>query len=739
MNRNDNRTTMDMKKKIFIVLLFCMAGFSVLVLRLGYWQIIQGASLSQSALEQQTRDKTINSKRGSILDRNGNVLAASVSVETLTASPVEVQKNEMGVADISQSLSTLIDKDYDTIYKNLSKKVSYVVLKRKIDKAEADKIRKYIKDNKLSGFSLVSDTKRYYPYDNLASHVIGFTGADNQGLTGVELMYDSYLKGSAGRLVTAKDAAGSEMPFDYERLIDPKDGVNVVLTIDENIQRIAEKYIEQAVEDNKLGNGACCIVMQVKTGDILAMATKPDFNLNDPFVITDEKKLEELSSYPEGKERDKKYSEALEKSWRNKAVVDTYEPGSTFKIFTSAMAIEENVVSDNDTFYCGGSKHVGNYNIRCWKSGGHGQESFKKAVQNSCNPAFMEIGARVGAEKFYKYMSGLGFREKTGIDLPGEALGLMPEYKNFNEVELATSSFGQGFTITPIQMLAGVNAVANNGVMVKPHVVKQFVDKDGRVVKEFGSERGRQIVSESTSKKLREVLESVVSEGSAAGAYIKGYRVGGKTGTSEKTPRGNNKYVASFVCMAPSDDPEIVCLVLLDEPNGDSHFGGVIATPVARNIMEESLKYLGIEPSYTAEELATMETTVPNIVGMSVDAANRALASANLKCSIEGSGDTVLNQLPKFGVKVNQQSTVMAYTDNNMSKTTTVVPNLLNMTVNQVAATVSNAKLNLDIQGAGSAASSEAVLSYKQSIDAGTSVEIGTTISVEFRRVEAGE
>lgn len=734
-----DRNTMEMKKKMLLVLICCLVGFIYVLCFIVNWQFVQGSELSRAAMEQQTRDKTINSKRGSILDRNGNVLAASVSVETVTAAPVEVQKNDMSVEEISRGLAEILDEEYETIYKKLSQKVAYVVVKKRLEKQDADKVRKFVSDNDLSGFTLVSDTKRYYPYDNLASHVLGFTGTDNQGLAGIEREYDSYLKGSAGRLITAKDASGGEMPFDYEKLIDPEDGLDLVLTIDENIQRITEKYLEQAVEENYLGNGACAIVMEVKTGDILAMSTKPDFNLNDPFVLTDPQVLEEVQTYAEGEERNKKYSEELEKMWRNKAVVDTYEPGSTFKIFTSAMALEENLVSPKDTFYCSGSTHVGNYNIGCWKAGGHGTQTFEKAVQNSCNPAFIEIGSRVGTEKFYSYMDGLGFRETTGIDLPGEALGLNFKLSGFHQVELATSSFGQGFTITPIQMLTAVNAVANNGMMIKPHLVKKLVDSDGNVVKEYGAENIRQIVSESTSKRLREILESVVSEGSGSGAYIKGFRVGGKTGTSEKTPRGNGKYIASFVCMAPADDPEVVCLVMLDEPNGASHFGGVIATPVARNIMEETLEYLSVEPSYTAEELATMETTVPNLSGMTLEQAKQALANAKLRYSIDGNGSTVLNQLPKFGVKVNQQSTVMIYTEEKMTTTTTVVPNLLNMNVNQVATAISNAKLNLDIQGAGSTTSNEAVLSYKQSVEAGTSVEIGTTVTVEFRRTEAGE
>ncbi|MEE1042871.1 MAG: penicillin-binding transpeptidase domain-containing protein, partial [Clostridia bacterium] len=379
------RTTMDMKKKMLIVLVACMLGFLYVLFFVIRWQVINGAELSQLAIEQQTRDKTINSKRGSIYDRNGNVLAASISVETVTASPVDVQKNKnISIEEISQDLSTLLDMEYESVYKKLKQNTSYVIVKKKIDKSLADKVRKYLSENDVGGFTLVSDTKRYYPYDNLASHIIGFTGTDNQGLAGIELKYDSYLKGSAGRLVTASDASGSEMPFDYERLIDPEDGLGVVLTIDENIQRIAEKYMDQAVEENQLGNGACCIVMEVKTGEILAMTTKPDFNLNDPFVIVDEEKLEEINEYPEGEERDKKYSEALNKLWRNKAVVDAYEPGSTFKIFTSAMAIEENVISANDTFYCSGHKQVLNYSIGCWKNGGHGTQTFEKAVQNSC-------------------------------------------------------------------------------------------------------------------------------------------------------------------------------------------------------------------------------------------------------------------------------------------------------------------------------------------------------------------
>lgn len=733
------RTTMAMKKRMMFLLIACSVLLFALILRTGYWQLVRGDQLQLEAIEQQTRDRMINSKRGSILDRNGKPLAVSASVETVTASPAEVQKNsdEISVEKVAQGLADIMELEYDSVYQKLSQQASYVILKRKIEKEEADKVRAFISENKVSGINLDADTKRFYPYGSFASHVIGFTGTDNQGLTGIELMYDKYLKGSPGRVISAKNAAGIEMPFEYEKMVDAEDGLNVVLTIDENIQRFAEKHLETAVVENKLGNGAACIVMEVETGDILAMATKPDFDLNSPFTLTDEV-LEEIQQLPE-EEQSAQRSAELEKMWRNKAVVDTYEPGSTFKIFTSAMAIEEGVVADSDTFYCPGYKVVGPHTIHCWKSGGHGSQGFAKAVQNSCNPAFMEIGARVGREKFYQYVKGFGFRERTGIDLPGEAIGLIQDFSGFNEVELATSSFGQGFTITPLQMITAVNAVANNGRMLRPRLVKALTDQEGNVVQEFEPSYVRQIISEETSRKLRDILESVVSEGSGSGAYIKGYRVAGKTGTSEKTPRGNGKYIASFVGMAPADNPKVVCLVLLDEPNGDSHFGGVIASPVVRNIMDDTLHYLEIEPSYTIEELATIETTVPDFTGMTLEEAKKAAADANLKYNIEGSGETVLNQIPKLGIKVNQQSTVMLYTEEKMKNTTTTVPNLLNMTVGQAAAAISQAGLNINIVGAGATPATTNVISYKQSAEAGSVVEIGTTVTVEFKRIEAGE
>ncbi len=722
------------------MLFCCTLLFAALIIKTGYLQIVKGDELQKQAIEQQTRDRIINSKRGTIFDCNEKPLAVSASVETVTASPAEIKANSENISPetLANGLAEILALDYNALYEKLTKNTSYEIIKRKIEKDEADRVRNYIHENKVKGIRLDADTKRFYPYGSLASHVIGFTGLDNQGLEGIEMVFDKYLKGSPGRIVSAKNAAGTDMPFKYEKLVDPQDGLNVVLTIDENIQRFAEKHLETALIENKLLKGAACIVLNPETGEILAMTTKPDYDLNNPFYIQDEQirlAIEQLM--PE--EREKKREEELRKMWRNKAVVDSYEPGSTFKIFTSAMALEEKVVSLNDRFFCGGSKRVGNYNIRCWKAGGHGSQTFLEGVQNSCNPVFIEVGARVGTERFRHYFEGLGFTQKSGIELPGEAMGIFHSPNYFNEVELATCSFGQSFQITPLQMIAGVGAIANEGKLMWPHLVKQLTDSDGNVVKEYESQFVRQVISKETSQQLCSILETVVSKGTGSGAYIKGFRIAGKTGTSEKIPRGNGKYIASFVGFAPADDPQVVCLVIMDEPSAGLYYGGQIATPVVRNIMDDVLNYLGIEPAYTPEEKETLESAVPNVVGKSISESKTILAGSNLKYRIEGAGNTVISQMPKAGIKVNQQSTITLYTEENKTVTMTIVPNVLQKSVVDASNAVSKADLNIKIVGAGSAPSNGGIISYRQEPAAGESVEVGTVVTVEFRRVEAGE
>ncbi|WP_461247136.1 peptidoglycan D,D-transpeptidase FtsI family protein, partial [Treponema sp. R6D11] len=548
---------------------FCIAFFvlfAILILRLFCLQVVKGSWYSEQALEQQTKDRVIASKRGKILDRAGQVLAESISAEAVSVTPnqiIENKKHGITADMIAEKLAGVLDLDKDAVYKKLTKSSYYEIIKRKVDKNETDQIRRYITDNKIVGIKIDEDTKRYYPNGSSASQVIGFVGTDNDGLEGIEAILNFDLKGTAGRVISAQNVSGVDMPFDYEKLIAPENGVNAVLTIDENIQHFVENHLSTAYVDNHLEQGASCIVMDVKTGEILAMATMPTYDLNKPFEITDSSFLQSISALPALEQKIKK-NEYLTKLRRNKGVVDTYEPGSVFKIFTSAMALEENVVKLDDTFSCGGSVQVADRRIKCWKSAGHGHQTFVDGVKNSCNPVFIELGRRIGGENFYKYFKGFGFTEKTGIEILGEAVGM--HYKEYTELDLAVASFGQSNNVTPIQMIAGVSAIANGGKYMKPHILKKTVDDDGNVISEKQPEMLRQIVSKQTSDTLKDILEKVVSDGTGSNAYVAGYRVAGKTGTSEKQPRGQAKYIASFAGFAPADDPKIACIVILDQP-----------------------------------------------------------------------------------------------------------------------------------------------------------------------------
>ncbi|MCK9478625.1 MAG: stage V sporulation protein D [Firmicutes bacterium] len=736
----NSKARMKLKKRMYYTLSVCMLLLVLLIGRTGYLQIARGDQLQKQAVEQQTRDRIINSKRGTIFDRNGKPLAVSASVETVTASPSEVRENSKvaPTEKVAAALAEILELDYDFVHGKITRESSYEIIKRRIEKEKADKVRQFITENKVVGIRLDADTKRFYPYASLAAHVIGFTGLDNQGLEGIEMVFDKNLKGSPGRIISAKNAAGIEMPFKYEKLVNPQDGLNVVLTIDETIQRFAEKHLETALIENKLLKGGACIVLDPKSGEVLAMTTKPDFDLNNPFDLQDESIKKQLQLLDDDA-RSKANEEELRKMWRNKAVVDSYEPGSTFKIFTAAMALEEKVVSLNDTFFCTGSKKVASHNIRCWKAGGHGSQTFVEGVKNSCNPVFIEVGARIGAVQFMNYFTGLGFTQKTGIELPGEAPGIFHTRAKFNEVELATSSFGQSFQITPLQMISGVAAIANGGQLMRPHLVKSLTDSNDNIVTEFESEMVRQVISKETSDTLCWLLEKVVADGTGSGAYIKGFRVAGKTGTSEKLPRGSGKYVASFAGFAPADDPQVVCLVILDEPSSGLYYGGQIASPVVRSILEDTLNYLGIEPAYTAEEKATLETSVPTVAGQTIKDAKSALSNQNLKAKVIGQGDTVLSQIPKGGIKVNQQSTITLYTEEYSEPVTVTVPNVLQNSVLSASDIILKANLNIKVVGAGASPEVGGVTAYKQDPPAGTVVEAGTIVTVEFRRIEAGE
>lgn len=716
LKHNIKKRTSTSVKAIFLIVV-------VLISRIGYWQFVKGSQLKTEATEQQTMDSIVSSKRGIIYDRNGKILAQSVSVQTVTATPAEVKKSKKS-SETAKTLAKILDMDADEIEKKITKNSSYEIIKRKVDNDKAEKIRKA----ELSGIHLVEDSKRTYPYGSLASHVIGFVGTDNQGLAGTEMVYDKYLKGMPGRMISAKSAAGTEMPYKYEKYINPENGSNLVLTIDEVIQHFVEEELKQAVADYDVRNGAACIIMNAKTGEILAMATQPDFDLNQPFELPEDMK-EELKDLT-GKKRDNKYNELLNKLWRNKAVVDGYEPGSTFKPFTAAMALEENLVSQSEHFSCNGGMHVGDWFIGCWKSGGHGSLTFSEGFENSCNPVFMTLGSRVGATKFYKYFKKFGFTEKTGFDLPGEASGTFHEMSNFNDVELATSSFGQSFIVTPLQLITAYTAITNGGKMVRPHIAKQLVDDDGNVIKNFDTEVIRQAISKETADSIRDILEGVVSHGTAKNAYIKGFRLAGKTGTSEKTPRNSGKYVASFVGFAPANDPEIIGLVMLDEPMGDSHMGGQIAAPTFKKIFDQVLRYMDIEPQYTDEDLQTNEKTVPNVEGLKREEIAKAFGESGLKYNIIGSGDRVLNQVPKGGSTLSEGSTVALYTEKDKTATV-IVPDVKGRTATDANIILTNAGLNMKVFGASDTGQGAAVVS-NQSPAAGTEVDRGSAVSVEF-------
>lgn len=730
-------------RMLFVLVAFSLAFF-LLALRVGYIQIVNGGELSRKALDQQTKDNTISAKRGNIYDRNYKVLATNITVETIEISPdtirQSIETNGLTVDGVAQSVADILEIDKDSVKDKISKKVQSETLKKKVDKTVADKLREYVNSVKLSGISFTEDVKRYYPYNNFAAQVIGFCGTDNQGLEGIEAIYDNELSGVPGRVVSARQSTGIEDNNGYENYIAAQDGDNVVLTIDSTIQSYVQKNLEAAAKNNKVKEGAAAIVMDVDTGEILAMCTEPDYDLNKPFEITEaieeknpgiKEELENLS----GTEYNERLSEALTVVRRNKAVVDSYEPGSTFKSVTASLALDTGACALTDIFTCGGSYTVADRTIKCANTNGHGTQDFAHAVQNSCNPAFIQIGQKLGKDRFIDGVNAFGFFKKTGIEMPGEAEGFGFTKDNMGEVDLATSSFGQSITVTPLQMIAAVSAVANGGKLMKPHLVKQIVNSDMGIVDSTESEVVRQVISEKTSEQMCEILESVVSEGGGKNAYLAGYRIAGKTGTSEKIPRGQNKYVASFIGFAPADDPQVVCLVILDEPNGDSYYGGTIAAPVVRDILGETLQYLGVEPKYNEGEEEYVDIEVPDVTGMTKSEAGIMLDEYGFDVKVSGSEDLIIDQIPKAHTKVTQGSAVVIYTEGETATRSVEVPDVTDMTPAEANSNLVSCGLNARIKGVSKTGRNATCIG--QSPTAGTMVEPGTVISLTFRYDES--
>lgn len=568
------------RRKIVLVCCVFVTLLITLIIRVSYLMIVEADFLQGKAAQLHNRERAIKSKRGIIYDRNGTPLALNQSVTRISVIHNQITDSEQVTKVLSEKLG--LEKDY--VEKKVKNRVSIEIIKKNVDKAIADDIRAC----NLDGVVIDEDYRRVYPYDHLASHVLGFVGSDNQGIIGLEVQYDSYLKGESGMIYTPTDAKGVEIPNTAETRLEPVTGLNLNTSIDLNIQQYAEQALEKVLVSKGTNKGAI-IIMNPQNGEIYAMVNKPDFNLNDPFYLE--------NTFLTGKEKE----DALNKLWRNYSINDTYEPGSTFKVVTASAGLEDKVVSLTDTFHCPGHAIVADRIIRCHKAGGHGSETFLQGVQNSCNPVFMAVAERLGTDRFLFYLGKFGLNEKTGIDLPGEAISIMHKKENIGPVELATMSFGQSFQITPMQLIRAGAAVVNGGYLVTPHFGVSISDEEGNVIKTFEYDQSKRAISLETSELMSTILESVVSEGTGRNCHIPGYRIGGKTATSEKLPRSSNKYISSFMGFAPADNPQVMILVIVDEPQG-IYYGGTVAAPVAKELFENILPYLGIEPQPIADD-----------------------------------------------------------------------------------------------------------------------------------------
>lgn len=724
------------QRTAILILLILVLGFGAAVLRLTYLTTVQSSELQEAAVDLQLADTTVSAKRGTIYDANGNVLAESASVWQVVMSPINF-KNDKQRQAAAKGLSEIFDLEYNDVLEDTKQQSHYVVVKRRIESDEREKVLELVdtlkKNYKCAGvIQLLDDYKRYYPKNSLASSVIGFTGSDDQGLEGVEYEYDSYLSGIPGRIITAQNARGIDMPFQYEQNVESEDGNNVYLTIDETIQSICEKYMQKGVEDNNVLNKGVCIAMDVNTGAILAMVTTDGYDLNNPYELSAKDK-KKIKSTPKKKQAEAE-SAALSAMWRNKAVADTYMPGSVFKMCVASAALEENLVNDKTSFTCTGSIEVEGETLHCSNTEGHGTQSFVEAISNSCNPAFVQIGQMLGASKFRQYYQGFGFSDKTGIDLPGEAEDSFWKEGKMGGVDLAVASFGQNFSITPIQMITACAAVSNGGYVVQPHVVSKITDSKGNVIKTVDKKIKRQVISDDTSKKMNEYLEYNTERQGAAAGYISGYKVAGKTGTSEK--KGVTKvessfsedYISSICGFAPADDPQIAMLVFFDTPDGDAYYGSQVSSPVFINIMSEVLPYLDVKTSYTDEELGYVDASAGDYTGVSVDEAKTAVEADGFTATVKGSGSTVISQIPTVSSGLQKGGSIVLYTDSDSRSETISVPSFIGLSPDEVNNVASACGLNVSFSGATTSSGT----SSSQDIEAGTSVSPGTVITVSF-------
>ena len=753
---------------------FCAFGVAAVMLIgvLFNMQILGYEKYQQDVIDNLTVETTETADRGKIYDTNMNLLATNTTAYRVFISPSDIQNttytnyiekciNRIRYGDsvneidkgkredeiIAEGLSSILGVEYDSVLEKAAKKNRRdETIKTNVNAETAERVRKFIKEYGFTEEIHVSALSlRYYCYDNLASHVIGFSGSEGNGLFGLELYYNELLKGTDGRYITAQDANGKDMPFDYESYYEAENGLNLVSTIDMTIQYELEKQLEATLADSAATDRVCGIVMDVNTGAILAMSVKPDFNLNSPYELSDYFLPELVSSgYSEDSEEYAKLKgELRNKMWNNKCVNALYEPGSTFKVITSAMCLEESTVNVNTPFYCAGSLVVGGSRIHCWKHAGHGSLTFSQGLSVSCNPVLMKMAEALGSNAFYRYFDSFGYLSKTGIDLPGESSGIFHNENAFGTVELAVASFGQRFKTTPIQQITAISAVANGGYLVTPHLVKGYADDEGNMVYTTKTQVKRQVVSSGTCDIINSILEESVSgNGGGKNAYVRGYKIAAKTGTSEKLDYvgDTEKYIGTTVAYAPADDPQIAVLIIVDEP-GDtaaSYYGSVVAAPYCAKLLETVLPYMGIEPSYTEEELKALDITLPNYVGYETENAKAKIEKLGIKCEIVGDGEKVEYTIPAAGSRFSKlNGKVILVTDSDNEVKTATVPNVMGKKGSSANQMLINAGFNIEISGALNYESGQGAVVVSQSVAPGTKLEIGSVIKIELRHLDS--
>ena len=727
-----------MLKRILIMAVVIIFLMTTTVARVFYLTIVRGEELSEKAETQQLKDTEITAMRGTIYDSNGNVLAQSASVWNVFIDPLNIKDKQRDL--IVDEFANLFGYDADEkkeFYDKTTHQNHYELVEKKVENNIKEKLSKFVSKNELGGcIGTEQTTKRYYPYGTLASSVIGFTGADYQGLSGIEAYYDEQLTGTNGRIITAKDAKSNNIANDYETSIAATDGDSIVLTINQTIQYYLEKGLRETMNEYQ-AKGAYGVVMNCNTGAVLAMSSLPDYDCNEPYKLTyskDKKAIKKLSDKTAKQEAE---SAAVQNQWRNFTVSDTYVPGSVFKTFVASAALEENVVNLNTTYNCTGSIQVDKYKMKCHYHPGHGTQTLTQGLENSCNPFFITIGQKLGVHNYFKYFDAFGFTQKTNIDLPGEASPQYYKEDQYGIVELSSASFGQTNSLTPIQVCTGLCAIANGGKLLQPYLVSSIADANGKTVKKTQTKEIRQVISADTSEKVRKMMKSVVDNGTGKNGYVAGYSVGGKTGTSTKLGESKDgegdKYIVSFGAIAPSDDPEIAMLIIVDEPNQDLG-GGALCAPIAAQVTQEAMNVLGIEPKYNDSEMKDLSKQTPNVVGKSLDEAKKTLEENNLNFVVVGDDSTVTRQCPSGADTIPNGGTVYLYTDDS-EKQTVIVPNFNGLTVNEAKDLASSSNLNIQI--AGNSMSSGTVVAYRQSEETQAKVEKGTVVTVTFKNTQS--